>query len=130
VRVAIKALAFMLLGSLLLTVQPALAASTDGTDCPSSGEITREKDSGSEAVTQKEFFRQSYDEAECLRKAAAAEGAEWLETESLLHRSLEEADKGHWETASRLVQKANFQAQRALRQAENEAEAWKHRVVD
>ena len=71
-----------------------------------------------------------YEAAECFRRLASAAGAEWLETEGLLQRSLQEADIGNWETASGLVIKAQFQAETALQQADYEAGAWKHRVID
>jgi len=99
----------------------------DETACLSPAGVALQSDSG---VTQEAFFRRSYAEAECLRKAAAAAGAEWLETEKLLLRSLEEAESSHWETASQLVQKAQFQAGKALQQAEQEERTWKHRVID
>ena len=97
------------------------------TGCLAQGKVIAEENT--ELPGHKESFRQAYDEAECLRKAAAAERAEWLETESLLVQSLEAADRGDWEEASKLVQKARFQAMMALQQVEHEAEAWKHRVV-
>lgn len=125
-----KVVVLMILTGLFLTAAPAWAITVDETGCLSPGDRAQKDDTSSDPVSREELFRQSYDEAECLRKAAAAAGAEWLETESLLRRSLEEADQGHWDTASQLVQKANFQAVRALQQAEHEATAWKQRVVD
>lgn len=112
---------------LFLVTQATWAVSVEATGCLASG-----KDFAGDQTSRpgnKESFGQAYAEAECLRKAAAAERAEWLETESLLQQSLEAADRGEWEEASQLVQKAHFQARTALQQAEHEAEAWKHRVV-
>ena len=76
-----------------------------------------------------EIFKRLHDSAECLRKKAATRGAEWLETESLLQRALEEAAEGHKETAIQLLMKAHLQAVRALEQADRETEAWQHRVI-
>ena len=74
-------------------------------------------------------YEQSHARAECLRLAAARAGAEWLKTEELLQRSAEEASQGNWDRADQLVQKAKFQAEAALLQAQHESRAWKHRVV-
>lgn len=124
----IKTPILIILTGLLITAQPARAVSMDGTGCLSpAGGGDRQSDTG---VAQKVFFRRSYDEAECLRRVAAAAGAEWRETEKLLIRSLEEAESGHWEVATQLVQKARFQAGKALQQAEQEERAWQHRVID
>lgn len=125
--VNMKTCFLMNLSGLLLVTQSAWAIGVDETGCLEKGkgldkEMTR-------LPVDKEAFRQAHDEAECLRKAAAAARAEWIETESLLKRSMEAADSGEWEEASQLVQKAHFQARTALQQAEHEAEAWKHRVV-
>jgi len=125
-----KTLLFMMLISLLMTAQPIRSVTAKETDCSLPGKDARLVDKGTSPVSQENIFRNSYAEAECLRRAAAKKGAEWLETNELLRRSLKEADKGNWEEAFRLVQKAHFQADRALRQADYEAKAWKHRVVD
>ena len=74
-------------------------------------------------------YKQSHARAERFRLAAARAGAEWLKTEELLQRSAEEAAQGNWDRADRLIQKAQFQAETALLQAEHESQAWKHRVV-
>ena len=94
-----------------------------------SGERAQVEEMQGRALTQEELFKKSYDEAGCLRQAAADVGVEWLETENLLRRSLQESEEGHWESALALLEKARVQAEQALRQAEHEAEAWKHRVV-
>ena len=126
----IKTTSLLILISLFIKTQPAWAVTTDGVDCLPSGQVNQPEDTARSPVTPKMIFRQSYDKAECLRRAAAAKGAEWLETESLLLQSQEEAEKANWEAAYQLTQKAQFQAETALRQAEQEAGAWPHRVVD
>ena len=113
---------------LFLVTQPVLAVTLVETGCLASSGYSGKEDM--KALSEKESFRHAYDEAECLRKAAAAKKVEWLETEKLLNRSLEAADTGEWGKANQLVQKAHFQARTALQQAEHEAEAWKHRVVE
>lgn len=79
--------------------------------------------------TADEKFKRLYDSVECLRKKAATKGAEWLDTETLLESALQEAGKGHQDTATQLLMKAHLQAVRALEQADHEAQAWKHRVI-
>lgn len=113
-----------------MAAQPVCAADVGGSDCSLPGGHPQNEDMKGGVLTQEELFKQSYDEAGCLRRAAAAAGAEWLETENLLLRSLEDSEGGHWDSALALVEKARFQAEQALRQAEHEAEAWKHRVVE
>jgi len=126
----IKTTSFLILISLFIENQPAWAVTTDAESCLLPRQVNQPEDTVRSPVTPQDIFRQSYDKAECLRRAAAAKGFEWLETEALLHQAQEEAEKANWETAYRLVQKAQFQAEAALQQAELEAEAWKRRVVD
>jgi len=120
----------MTLACLFMADQPVRAADVGGLDCSSSSGQPQTEDMKGRALTQEELFKQSYDEAECLRRAAAVAGAEWFETENMLLRSLEDSEGGHWDSALALVNKARFQAEQALRQAEHEAEAWKHRVIE
>lgn len=125
----LKVLSIMMLACSFVNAQPVQADETRESVCsPSGGPATIKKAKGRGQIPE-ELFKQSYDGAECLRQAAAAKGAEWLETESLLLRSIEEADGGRWENALTLVQKAHFQAEQALSQAEHETEAWKRRVL-
>ena len=74
-------------------------------------------------------FERRYAEAEQLRLDAAAAGAEWLQTEELLAASREAAEEGDTSAALALVEEAKFQAEAAMRQAEDESEAWRDRVV-
>ena len=123
----IKTISLLIVISLFLKNQAAWAVITNAENCLLSSKVNQSEDT---VVTPANIFRQSYDKAECLRRAAAAKGFEWLDTQGLLHQAQEEAEKANWETAERLVQKAQFQAEMSLRQAELEAEAWKRRVVD
>lgn len=74
-------------------------------------------------------FDRRYTEAERLRAEAAELGWEWIETGKLLDQAREMAEKGDDEGALALVEKARFQADAAIKQAEHEAEAWKQRVA-
>ena len=74
-------------------------------------------------------FERRLAEAEQLRLEAAAAGAEWLQTESLLDQAREEAARGDTDAALALVDKARFQAEAALLQAEHESTAWQERVI-
>jgi len=116
--------------SLFTVAQPIRASTMPESACRSPEPAEHEDMVVKKPATQKDIFMHSYEVAECLRRLASAKGVEWLETEGLLVRSLQEADKGNWETASGLVKKAHFQADAALQQAEYEAGAWKQRVVD
>lgn len=73
-------------------------------------------------------FERRYGEAEQLRTEAAEVGWEWIGTKSLLDQAREAAAAGDEAAALALVDKARFQAEAAIRQAEHEAEAWKGRV--
>jgi hypothetical protein len=64
-----------------------------------------------------------------MRAEAAAVGAEWLETGKLLDQASEEAADGNMDVAFSLLDKARFQAEAAIKQAEHEAGAWGSRVV-
>ncbi len=75
------------------------------------------------------LFEQRYAEAERWRQDAAAAGYEWLETKSLLEQAREQEALGNAEAALALLDKARFQAEMAVKQAEHEAEAWRSRVV-
>ena len=74
-------------------------------------------------------FEQRYEEAERLRRQAAEQGFEWIGTAGLLEQAQVQAGAGNNSKALEFVEKARFQADAAIRQAEHEAEAWKSRVV-
>ena len=74
-------------------------------------------------------FDRRFAEAERLRQAAADAGHEWIETGAVLEQAREARAAGDAELAARLVEKARFQAEAALVQAEREAGAWQERVI-
>ncbi len=74
-------------------------------------------------------FDRRFAAAEQLRAEAAAVGAEWLETGKLLDQANKEAAEGNTDAAFLLLDKAQFQAEMAIKQAEHEAGAWASRVV-
>ena len=55
--------------------------------------------------------------------------AEWLKTGEILLLSRQKAENGNLEMAIQLLQTARFQAETAIKQADLEAHAWKHRVI-
>jgi len=74
-------------------------------------------------------FERRYAEAEQLRGEATAMGAEWLGTEGLLEAARDALEQGENDSALALVEEARFQAEAAIRQAEQESDAWRTRVV-
>jgi len=74
-------------------------------------------------------FDRRYAAAERLQAEAAAAGAEWLETGKLMDLANKEAAEGNMDVAFSLLDKARFQAEAAIKQAEHEAGAWASRVV-
>jgi len=74
-------------------------------------------------------FDRRYAAAERLQAEAAAAGAEWLETGKLMDQANKEAAGGNMDAAFSLLDKAQFQAETAIKQAEYEADAWVNRVV-
>ncbi len=74
-------------------------------------------------------FEMEYKTADRWRMAAADAGYEWIETEKLLQQAREAHDAGDFELAFELVDKARFQGEAAVKQAEREADAWRRRVL-
>lgn len=74
-------------------------------------------------------YDRKLEEAEQLRAVAAEVGAEWLRTESLLQQAREAKSDGDEEAALEHIEKARFQAEAAIEQAERESEIWQHRVI-
>lgn len=68
-------------------------------------------------------------EAEQLRIVAADAGAEWLQTEALLQQARQAKSDGDEASALEYIEKARFQAEAAIKQAERESEIWQHRVI-
>lgn len=128
VRMKICMYLILYLAGLTVLVQPVRADTGQEIDCTSSmgpSAVGSETTPGSE----KDHFERSFTEAECFRRAAARAGVEWLKTENLLSRASAEAENGNWDIAIQLVERARFQAETALSQAEYEALAWKRRVI-
>ena len=124
-----KILSLLIFIGSLIAATPVSAETTNDTVCQVPELDLQTENTPVSLGTGDEIFKRLHDSVECLRKKAATRGAEWLETESLLQRALEEAAEGHKETAAQLLMKAHLQAMRALEQADREAEAWKHRVI-
>ena len=121
---------FLLVFGLLETAHPASAELDGESDCDLTIQPSVPVNSPGELDTPGDAFYEHFKQADCLRQAAAERGLEWLETEKLLKRALQAADKGGWQEAFRLMEKARFQAERALQQAKHESAAWKHRVIE
>ena len=75
------------------------------------------------------LFDREYTEVEHWRQAAADAGYEWIETGALLEQAREAHEAGDFELAFALLEKARFQAETAVAQAEREAETWQDRVI-
>ena len=127
-RLNIKTLVLLLFCGLLSSLHSVRAETPAHESCISTVEQS-EADSGKSPQSGKDSFERSYAVAECLRKAAAQAGTEWLNTGQLLKKSSEEAENGHRDVAFELVNKARFQAETALQQADYEARAWQRRVI-
>ncbi len=67
--------------------------------------------------------------AQSAQKAAAAAGAEWLETDALIDQARRDAEQENWDTAIELAMKAKQQGELAVMQAERESISWHNRVV-
>ena len=67
--------------------------------------------------------------AQSAQKAAAAAGAEWLETGALIDQARRDAEQENWDIAIELAIKAKQQGELAVMQAERESIAWHNRVV-
>ena len=74
-------------------------------------------------------FDRRYAAAERMQAEASAAGAEWLETGKLLDQASEAAADGNMDVAFSSLDKARFQAEAAIKQAEHEADAWINRIV-
>jgi len=120
---------FMLLVGMIVAAPPVQSDSLQWPGCGLSYQSSKAHGAVSSAI-QKDSFTQAYNQAECLRKAAARQRNEWLETETLLLKARQQEENGQHEAAMRWVNKARNQSILALKQAENEAIAWKHRVLE
>ncbi len=76
-----------------------------------------------------ESFAAVLDTALSAQKAAAAVGAEWLETGKLIEQAKLDAELENWDRAIDLAKKAKQQGDLAVIQAERESIAWHKRVI-
>jgi hypothetical protein len=67
--------------------------------------------------------------AEAARLRAAATGAEWLQTGSLIDQAKQAVEDEEWQLALALARKAKQQGELAIEQAERESVAWRSRVI-
>jgi histidyl-tRNA synthetase len=67
--------------------------------------------------------------AESTRQRAAAAGAEWLQTGSLVEQARQAAENENWHLALTLARQAREQSELAVQQSQRESEAWRNRVV-
>lgn len=74
-------------------------------------------------------FEKRFAEAERMRVMAAEAGAEWLRTEDLIKQAEKEAARGDMTRANSLLELAQFQAETAIKQGQQEAGVWSGRVV-
>ena len=74
-------------------------------------------------------YEAAYDAAVEARKAAAAVGHEWRDIGKILEYAKAAADKGDFDKAVKLAQRAKQHGDLGVEQAKIEAEAWKTRVV-
>ena len=76
-----------------------------------------------------ETFKAAYEAGEAARKAAAALGFEWRDTKRMLGLAKKLAEKGEYERAIRLANKAKRQGEQGVVQAREQEMAWRAAVV-
>jgi len=81
------------------------------------------------SAVRSESFATILTAAQSAQKAAAAAGAEWLQTGALIDQAGHEAEQENWDMAIELAMKAKQQGELAVIQAERESIAWRNRVV-
>ena len=84
---------------------------------------------GPAATASAESAAKAITAAETARQKAAALGAEWLQTQSLIEQAQRAEAQGHWAEAVERAEQAREQGELASEQAEREAKAWRDRVV-
>lgn len=82
---------------------------------------------GFSAETQ-ESFQAAFDAAEEARKKASAVQSEWRDTRKIMKQAQAAAEKGDFDTAVALANKAKFQGERGAEQGEQQAQAWQDLV--
>ena len=76
-----------------------------------------------------ETFKTAYEAGKAARKAAAAVGFEWRDTKKMLRRAKKLAEKGEYEKAIELANKAKHQGEQGVSQAREQETAWKEAVL-
>ena len=74
-------------------------------------------------------FDAAYAAADAARKGAAKVGYEWRDTKKMLKSAKKLADKGQFDKAIALANKAKFQGERAQAQAAEQEKLWRTFVV-
>ena len=74
-------------------------------------------------------FDAAYATADAARKGAAKVGYEWRDTKKMLKSAKKLADKGKFDKAIALANKAKFQGERAQAQAAEQEKLWRTFVV-
>ena len=80
------------------------------------------------ADTSEAAFKKAWDAAEAARQQAASLGHEWRDTEQMLEDAKALAGEGDYEQAMQLVERAKFEGERAIEQAEQQAKLWQEAV--
>ena len=80
-------------------------------------------------VADEKSFNASYEAAEAARKKAASVKYEWRDTAKILKQAKKAADKGDYETAEKLANKARMQGEMAVAQAKEQEQLWPTAVV-
>ena len=74
-------------------------------------------------------FEAAYEAGDAARKAAAEVGFEWRDTKKMLRRARKLAEKGEYEKAVALADRARRQGESGVLQAEEQETAWKAMVL-
>ncbi len=74
-------------------------------------------------------FKAAYEAGDAARKAAAAVGFEWRDTKKMLRQAKSLAEKGEYQKAIDLANRAKRQGENGLIQAELEEKVWMDAVL-
>lgn len=80
-------------------------------------------------VPDEKSFNASYEAADAARKKAASMNYEWRDTGKILKQAKKAADKGDYQTAEKLANKARMQGEMAVAQAKEQEQLWQSAVV-
>ena len=84
---------------------------------------------GTSVSADEKSFNASYEAADAARKKAASMNYEWRDTGKILKKAKKAADKGDYETAEKLANKARMQGEMAQAQAKEQEQLWQTAVV-